>query len=41
VCRILLKAGANTGLHNEDRIDALDTARLRHLTEIVALFEGQ
>ena len=41
VCRILLTAGADTGLHNEDRIDALDTAKRRHLTEIVALLEEQ
>ena len=41
VCRMLLKAGADAGLHNQDRIDALDTARRRHLTGIVALLENQ
>jgi hypothetical protein len=41
VCRMLLKAGADSGLRNEDRVDALDTARRRHLTEIVALLGGQ
>jgi uncharacterized protein len=39
VCRILLAAGADAGLHNRERIDALDTARRRHLSEIVAMLE--
>ena len=37
VCKMLLKAGADAGLHNQDRLDALDTARRRHLNEVVAL----
>jgi ankyrin repeat protein len=37
VCKVLLKAGADAGLHNQDKLDALDTAQRRHLKEIVAL----
>jgi ankyrin repeat protein len=39
VCQALLKAGANTSLRNRDRIDALDTAKRRNLTAIVALLD--
>ena len=38
---LLLKAGADAGLHNQDRVDALDTARRRHLTGITALLGNQ
>jgi uncharacterized protein len=41
VCKLLLQAGADAGLHNQDRIDALDTAKRRHLTEIVALLDSR
>jgi ankyrin repeat protein len=41
VCKVLLKAGADAGLHNQDRLDALDTARQRHLNEVVALLNRQ
>jgi hypothetical protein len=37
---MLLQAGADAGLHNRDRIDALDTARRRHLADIVAMLES-
>ena len=37
VCKALIKAGANTRLRNQERHDALDTAKRRNLTEIVAL----
>lgn len=41
VCALLLRAGATAGLHNRDRIDALDTARRRHLADIVAMLENR
>jgi ankyrin repeat protein len=41
VCKVLLKAGADAGLHNQDRLDALDTAQRRHLDQIVALLNAQ
>ena len=41
VCKVLLKAGADAGLHNQDRLDALDTANRRHLTGIAALLGNQ
>lgn len=37
VCKVLLKGGANARVRNNDRIDALDTAKRRNLSEIVAL----
>jgi len=37
VCRVLLNGGADARVRNKDRIDALDTAKRRHLSEIVAL----
>jgi hypothetical protein len=37
---VLLQGGADAGLHNRDRIDALDTARRRHLNDIVAMLES-
>jgi uncharacterized protein len=40
VCRMLLAAGADAGLHNRDRLDALDTARRRHFSDIVAMLES-
>jgi hypothetical protein len=36
----LLAAGADAGLHNRDRIDALDTARRRHFSDIVTMLES-
>jgi ankyrin repeat protein len=40
VCRMLLAAGADAGLHDHDRIAALDTARRRHFSDIVVMLES-
>jgi ankyrin repeat protein len=39
VCRVLLRGGANARVRNKDRIDALDTAKRRNMSEIVALLD--
>jgi ankyrin repeat protein len=39
VCKVLLKGGANSRIRNKDRIDALDTAKRRNLSEIVAMLD--
>jgi ankyrin repeat protein len=40
VCQVLLKGGANARVRNKDRIDALDTAKRRNMSEIVALLDA-
>jgi len=41
VCKALVKAGANMSLRNQERHDALDTAKRRNLSDIVALLTAQ
>jgi hypothetical protein len=36
---VLLRGGANARVRNKDRIDALDTAKRRNMSEIVALLD--
>ncbi len=41
MCKALLGAGANASLRNQERIDALDTAKRRNLPQLAALLETQ
>jgi ankyrin repeat protein len=40
VCRVLLDGGADARVRSKDRLDALDTAKRRNMSEIVALLDA-